>query len=72
MPRPYAAELAALQAELAARGARVLGLHLARRDDTPLSHVKADVVHALRAYLDGRTHPLPPAGDSRRSMPAIA
>lgn len=56
--------LQGLQTALNERGVRDVKFCFAKDKSVPMSHVREDVADVLQAYLDGKYHPLPPAGDT--------
>jgi hypothetical protein len=58
--------LESLQAALKEQGAVDVKFFFARDARTPLSEVGSDVADALQAFIEKRTHPLPPLRDSVR------
>jgi hypothetical protein len=56
--------LLGVQAALNSRGVRDVKFCFAKDKTVPMSHVREDVAGALQAFIDGKFHSLPPAGDT--------
>lgn len=56
--------LKGVQASLNARGVQDVKFCFAQDKSVPMSHVREDVAVALQAFLEGKYHSLPEAGDT--------